>query len=132
MRKNKTLPDLPEDKTTRPWECISIDIFETYKKEHALAIIDRHTGYVWCKKTGDKNTGTAREILQILKELFGPTFYWIDRFKTDHGSNIVGGAIEEFSKELGIWQDKSSAYHAAGNKCVENAVVRIKRENQSK
>ena len=127
MRKNQKLPDLPEDETTRPYECISIDIFETPKKEHALAIIDRHTGYVWCKKTGDKNTGTAREILHILKELFGPAFYWIDRFKTDHGSNIVGGAIEEFSKQLGIWQDKSSAYHPAGNRCVENAVGRIKR-----
>ena len=51
----------------------------------------------------------------------------MDRFKTDHGSNIVGGAIEEFSKELGIWQDKSSAYHASGNRCVEKAVGRIKR-----
>jgi hypothetical protein len=51
MRKNKTLPDLPEDETTLPYECISIDIFETHAKEHALAMIDRHTGYVWCKKT---------------------------------------------------------------------------------
>ena len=54
MRKNKTLPDLPEDETTKPFECVSIDIFETFTKEHALAIIDRHTGYVWCRKTGDK------------------------------------------------------------------------------
>ena len=36
MRKNQKLPDLPEDETTRPYECISIDIFETPKKEHAL------------------------------------------------------------------------------------------------
>ena len=96
-------------------------------KDHALAIIDRHTGYVWCKKTGNKNTGTAREILQILLETFQGCFYWINRFKTDHGSNLVGGMIEEFSKQMGIWQDTSSAYHASGNKCVENAVQRIKR-----
>ena len=127
MRKNKTLPDLPEDETTLPYECISIDIFETYAKEHALAMIDRHTGYVWCRKTGNKNTGTAKEILYILKEVLGAPIFWVKRFKTDHGSNIVGGAIEEFSKTLGIWQDKSSAYHAPGNKCVENAVGRIKR-----
>ena len=92
-----------------------------------MAIIDRHTGFVWCKKTGNKNTGMAKEILKILKDTFGAAFYWIDRFKTDHGSNIVGGMIEEFSKELGIWQDKSSAFHASGNKCVENAVGRIKK-----
>ena len=127
MRKNKALPDLPEDETTRPLECVSIDIFETWAKEHGLAVIDRHTGFVWCRKTGNKNTGTAEEILKILKQMFGPAVYWIKRFKTDHGSNIVGGKIEEFSKTLGIWQDKSSAYHAPGNKCVENAVGRIKR-----
>ena len=84
MQKNKKLADLPEDETTRPWECISIDIFETYLKEHALAIIDRHTGFVWCKKTGNKNTGTAREILQILMETFGGAFYWVNRFKMDN------------------------------------------------
>ena len=88
-------------------------IFKTDTKEHGLAIIDRHTGFVWCKKTGNKNTGTAREILRILQDTFGPAFYWVDRFKTDHGSNLVSGMIEEFSKEMGIWQDTSSVYHAA-------------------
>ena len=47
MRKNQKLPDLPEDETTRPYECISIDIFETFKKEHALAIIDRPRKQFW-------------------------------------------------------------------------------------
>ena len=49
MQNNKKLEDLPEDETTKPWECISMDIFETDMKEHALAMVDRHTGYVWCK-----------------------------------------------------------------------------------
>ena len=43
------------------------------------------------------------------------------------GAKRLGIKIQAFSKELGIWQDTSSAYHAAGNKCVENAVGRIKR-----
>ena len=47
--------------------------------------------------------------------------------KTDNGSNLVGGAIEELSKELKIWQDTSSAYHVEGNKLIENTVGRIKR-----
>ena len=54
MDKNKKLEDLSEDETTKPYECISMDIFETDMKEHALAIMDRHTGFVWCKKTGNK------------------------------------------------------------------------------
>ena len=41
-------------------------------------------------------------------------------------TNLVGGIIDEISKELKIWQDTSSAYHLAGNKCIENAVGRIK------
>ena len=47
--------------------------------------------------------------------------------KTDHGSNLMGGIIKELSEKMGIWQDTSSAYHAAGNKLAENAVGRIKK-----
>ena len=93
MRKNATLPDLPEEETRMSFECISLDGFKSYSKEHGLAVIDRHTGFIWCRKTGNKNTGTAKEILKILKDIFGPAIHWIKRFKTDHGSNLVGGAI---------------------------------------
>ena len=62
----------------------------------------------------------------ILQDIFGAALYSIKRFKTDGGKNLIGGIIEEISKELKIWQDTSSAYHAAGNKCIENAVGRIK------
>ena len=47
MDKNKKLEDLPEIVTTRPFKCISIDIFKTVAHEHALAIINRHIGYIW-------------------------------------------------------------------------------------
>ena len=50
----------------------------------------------------------------------------VDRFKTDGGKNLIGGVMEEISKELKIWQDTSSAYHPAGNKLIENVVGRIK------
>ena len=65
-------------------------------------------------------------VMSILQDIFGPTLYSIKRFKTDGGKNLIGGVIEEISKELKIWQDTSSAYHHAGNKCIENAVGRIK------
>ena len=65
MDKNKKLEDLPDDETTRPFECISMDIFTTDGGENGLAIIDRHSGYIWARKTGDKATDTASVILAL-------------------------------------------------------------------
>merc|ERR1712237_22440 len=65
MDKNKKLPDLPEEETKRKFECISMDGFHTDGGENGLAVIDRHTGYVWARKTGNIKTGTARVILGI-------------------------------------------------------------------
>ena len=38
MDKNKKLDDLPEDETTRPFECISMDGFHTDGEENGLEI----------------------------------------------------------------------------------------------
>merc|ERR1712015_316052 len=103
-----------------------MDGFHTDGGENGLAVIDRHTGYVWARKTGNIKTGSAKVIMQILQDIFGAALYSVKRFKTDGGKNLIGGVIEEISKDLKIWQDTSSAYHAAGNKCIENAVGRIK------
>ena len=59
MDRNKKLDHLPEDETKLPYECISMDGFHTPAGENGLAIIDRHTRYVWAEKTGDIATGTA-------------------------------------------------------------------------
>ena len=48
------------------YECISMDGFKTEANEHGLAIVDRHTGHVWCEKTGKTETGTARVIFAII------------------------------------------------------------------
>jgi hypothetical protein len=126
MDKNKKLEDLPEEETTRAFECISMDGFHTDGGENGLAIIDRHTGFTWARKTGNKATGTASVVMAILQDILGPALYSVKRFKTDGGKNLIGGVIEDISKELKIWQDTSSAYHPAGNKLIENAVGRIK------
>ena len=126
MKRNKKPEDIPDEETTRPFECISMDGFHTDGGENGLAIIDKHTGYIWAEKTGDRATGTARQILEILLKSIGPAIYLVKKFKTDNGKNLIGGIIEEISKDLKIWQDTSSAYHPAGNKCIENAVQRIK------
>ena len=126
MKRNKKPDDIPDEETTRPYECISMDGFHTDAGENGIAIIDKHTGYIWAEKTGDKETGTARKVLEILLKCIGPAIYLVKKFKTDNGKNLIGGIIEEISRDLKIWQDTSSAYHPAGNKCIENAVQRIK------
>ena len=123
MRRNKEPEKLPEEETRRPYESISMDIFKSEAGEHGIAIIDRHTGFIWCRKTGNTETGTALKIRYILDETMGPNIYSISKMKTDNGSNLVGGAIEKLSKDLKIWQDTSSAYHAEGNKLIENTVA---------
>ena len=126
MDRNKKLEDIPEEETQRAFECISMDGFHTDGGENGLAIVDRHTGFLWARKTGDTATGTAQKIMTILISTLGPAIYVVKKFKTDGGKNLIGGAIEEISKDLKIWQDTSSAYHPAGNKLIENAVGRIK------
>ena len=97
MDKNKKLADLPEDETTRGFECISMDGFDTDGGENGVAIIDRHTGYIWAEKTGDTATGTTKIIMSILVRILGPSLYLVKRFKTDGGKNLIGGVIEEIS-----------------------------------
>ena len=96
--RNKKPEKLPEDETTMSHECISMDGFATDAGEHGLAIVDRHTGYVWCEKTGDQATGTADKIMEILQRQLGSSLYLVRRFKTDHGSNLMGGIIKEISQ----------------------------------
>ena len=38
MQRNKELPPLPEEETTRPFECITMDGFQTNTGEHGIAI----------------------------------------------------------------------------------------------
>ena len=66
MDNNKKLEDLPEDETIMIYECISMDGFQTPTGEHGLAIVDRHSGYIWCEKSGDQATGTADKMYEIL------------------------------------------------------------------
>ena len=68
MKKNKKPEDLPEEETKRSFECISMDGFKTNAGEYGLAVIDRHTGHIWARKTGDKATGTARVMKKVLQE----------------------------------------------------------------
>ena len=126
-RRNKKPADLPEEETSRPYECISMDSFKTEAGEWALAIIDKHTGFIWCRKTSNTEIGTAAKIEQILDETMGPNIFLIKKFKTDNAENLTGDVIEELSRKIKIWKDTSSAYHPEGNKLIENTVGRIKR-----
>ena len=127
MHRNKEPEPLPEEETCRPYECISMDGVETnFTKEHGLVIIDRNTGFIWGRKSGDMNTGTALKMKQILQETVGSFMTHVKRLKTDGAKNLCLGAVEELCKQFNIIQDKSSAHHPSGNRCIENAVKRIK------
>ena len=88
-----------------------MDGFETEKKEHGLAIIDRHTGFVWGRKSGHMNTGMANKMKLILQETIGSYMIYVKRIKTDGARNLCLGAVEELCKQFNIIQDKSSAHH---------------------
>ena len=68
MDKNKKLEDLPEDETKMAYKCISMDGFKTPFGEHGLAIVDRHTGYTWCKK---RETQKQEQLTKYMKFYYG-------------------------------------------------------------
>ena len=72
-----------------------MDGFKTEANEHGLAIVDRHTSYIWCEKTGNTETGTAKVIYAILLRQLGSGIHNVKRFKTDNGSNLIGGIIKD-------------------------------------
>ena len=45
-----------------------MDGFHTDGNENGIAIIDRHTGFIWARKTGDQKTGTTKVIMKIFRE----------------------------------------------------------------
>ena len=63
-----------------------MDGFHTDGGENGLAIIDRHTGFLWARKTGDTATGTVQKIMAILISILGPAIYVVKKFKTDGGT----------------------------------------------
>ena len=73
------------------------------------------------------NTGTAQKMKILLQENIGYYMIHVKRIKTDGAKNLSLGAVEELCKQFNIIQDKSSAHHPSGNRCIENAVQRIKR-----
>ena len=103
-----------------------MDHFYSAAGEWCLAIIDKHTGFIWLRKTGNKQIGTAEEIERVLDETMGPNIFSIKKFKSDRAGNLTEGVMKELCQRFGIWQDKSSAYHPAGNTHIESTVGRIK------
>ena len=120
MNKNKQLEKLPEDETSFPFECISFDGFATSAGEHGLAIVDRHTGYIWCEKTGNKETGTADKIMEILQRQLGASLLQVQRFKTDNGSNLMGcqGDSRTFKHQAGQQLCLPSCWKLAGRDII--------------
>jgi len=52
QRRNKAPEKLPQEETSRPYECITMDHFLSDAGEWCLLIVDKHTGFVWLRKTG--------------------------------------------------------------------------------
>ena len=90
-------------------------------------IVDKHTGFVWLRKTGTKQIGTAEEVERVLDETMGPNIFSIKKFKTDRANNLTESVMKELCQRFGIWQDQSSAYNPSGNTHVESTVGRVKR-----
>ena len=127
QRKNKEPEKLPQEETTRPYECITMDHFYSDAGEWCLLIVDKHTGFVWLRKTGTQKIGTAEEVERVLDETMGPNIFSIRKFKTDGAGNLTQSVMKDLCTRFGIEQDKSSAHNPAGNTHVESTVGRVKR-----
>ena len=68
------------------------------------------------RKSGDKNTGTAKEIINIIEQLVGTGLLFTEKIKCDGGTNLIANEIKDYAKIEDSFEDIqalniSSAYN---------------------
>ncbi len=102
-----------------PMECIAVDFFKAKGSDH-LAVVDRASGFVWCKKMKP----VTKNVTDFLEDLF-----------IEHGcaTSLRSDGGPQFRKTFGRWcaemgvnHELSSAYNPESNGLSEASVKRLK------
>ena len=117
---------LPAEEVSYPFQSISMDVGENYKKENFLVMVDRFTNYTWVKNLGRGTTGTSQEILSALKEQLGTGLLLVEKIHQDNQKSLNSAAVLEWADQYGIKVENSAAYHPGGNLLAERTIGRVK------
>lgn len=105
----------------RPWEQVSVDLFEFDKKEY-LITVDSYSNF-W--EVDKMSSTTSKAIISKLKSHFA-RYGCPDRLISDNGPQFVAAEFERFSKEWDFQHQPSSPHNSKGNGKIESAVKTAK------
>lgn len=113
-----------EDKPTRPFEIVAVDLFSYYSFKEYFVYSDRYSGFHLVTKYG--STPTASNIIQDLMKYFAlmgvPNILC-----SDNGPQFSASITQVFLKEWGVKWRPSSPFHSQSNGHAESMVKIIKR-----
>jgi len=101
---------------TYPMEKMGCDLFSWNGGDY-IALVDRYSGYLWCKRLRQTKTENVTKVLSDVFEEFGyPT-----SIQSDNGPQFRG-PFQDFCTKWGIQHITSSPYNPASNGLAESAV----------
>ena len=110
---------LPSDHTV-PMEMCGADIM-TFDKNNYLVLVDKASGFLWCKKLSSMNTKTVTKTLENIFHDFG----YPAAIRTDNGPQFRT-EFYEYCLDNGISHQTSSPYNPESNGLAEAAVKNAK------
>lgn len=110
-------PLKPTELPDRPWQRISMDLFEVKRKNY-IVVVDMYSRWIEYRYLHSTNTTS---VIHKLKEIFS-THGIPDEVKSDCGSQFVSREFKRFAKHYGISLSTSSPHFHQANGAAESAV----------